>query len=85
MVRQDVRYFASELDDGRYVNVPATGRDDDRYVTFLVTTIGSIPRNDRTASFQIISMKLKCSVKCDANNISFPPERLLADRLALSL
>ena len=35
MVRQDVRYFASELDDGRYVNVPATGRDDDRYVTFL--------------------------------------------------
>ena len=44
-----MRYFASELDDGRYVNVlklngmtifryvfiRATGRDDDRYVTFL--------------------------------------------------
>ena len=73
----------TERDDGRYVNVPATGRDDDRYVTFLAiarnddryvtflqpneTTISSIPRNDRT-SFQIISMTLKCSVKCDAYN-----------------
>ena len=49
----------------------ATGRDDDRYATFLKlpeTTTGSIPSNDRT-SFQIISMKLKCSVKCDANNL----------------
>ena len=35
MTRQDVRYFAPELDSGRYVNVPAIGRDDDRYVTFL--------------------------------------------------
>ena len=35
MIRQHVRYFPSELDDGRYVNVPATGRDDDRYVKFL--------------------------------------------------
>ena len=34
-MRQDVRYFASERDDGRYVNVPAIGRDNDRYVTFL--------------------------------------------------
>ena len=69
---QDVRYFASELDDCRYVNVPVTGRDDDRYVTFLQlneTTIVSIPRNDRTTSFQIISAKLKCSVKCDANEV----------------
>ena len=24
-----------ERDDGRYVNVPATGRDDDRCVTFM--------------------------------------------------
>ena len=58
----------TELDDGRYVNVPATGRDDDRYVTFLPlheTTIGSIPRNNRATSFQIISAKL---VKCGANN-----------------
>ena len=34
----------TELDDGRYVNVPATGRDDDRYVIFLQlheTTIGT--------------------------------------------
>ena len=46
MIRQDVRYFASELDDGRYVNVPVTERDDDRYVT----------RNNRT-SLQIISVK----------------------------
>ena len=44
-IRQDVRYFASELDDGQYVNVlklnettfgryvfiSATGRDDDRF------------------------------------------------------
>ena len=35
--RQNVRYFATERDDGRYVNIPATGRDDDRYVTFLAT------------------------------------------------
>ena len=31
MIRHDVRYFASELDDGRYVNVPATARDDFRF------------------------------------------------------
>ena len=36
-IRQDVRYFVSELDDGRYVNVPATGRDDGRYVTYFAT------------------------------------------------
>ena len=35
MIRQDVRYFASELDDGRYVNVLKAERNDDRYVTFL--------------------------------------------------
>ena len=36
--------FLTELDDGRYVNVPATGRDDDVCVTFLQfdeTTIGA--------------------------------------------
>ena len=32
------------------------------------TTNGSISRNNRT-SFQIMSAKLKCSVKCDANSI----------------
>ena len=34
----------TELDDGRYVNVPAARRNDDRYVTFLQldeTTIGT--------------------------------------------
>ena len=64
----------TERDDGPYVNVPATGRDDDRYVTFLQlyeTPIGSIPRNNRATSFQIISAKLKCSVKCDVNNSVF--------------
>ena len=47
MILRDVRYFASELDEGRYANVLklseatirtwhfTTGRDDDRYVTFL--------------------------------------------------
>ena len=61
----------TELDDGRYVIFPATVRYDGRYVTFLQldeTTIGSISRNDRTTSFQIISAKLRCSVKCDANS-----------------
>ena len=60
----------NEVDVGRYVNVPTTVRDDDWYVTFLQldeTTIGSIPRNDRTTSFQIFWAKLKCCVKRDAN------------------
>ena len=49
--RQNVRYFANERDDGRYVTVlkldetkisryviiPATGRDDGRYVKFLAS------------------------------------------------
>ena len=39
------------------MTIPATGRDDDH----------SIPRNNLTTSFQILSAKLKCSVKCDAN------------------
>ena len=59
----------TELDDGRYVNVPTTGRDDDQYVTFLQldeTKIATIPRNNRT-SFQIISVKLKWFVKYDVN------------------
>ena len=62
----------TERDDGRYVNVPATGRDDDRYVTILhlhETTI--VLSQEMTASFQIISAKLKCSVKCDANKTLF--------------
>ena len=63
----------TERDDGRYLNVLATGRDGDRYVAHLQlheTTIASILRNDRT-SFQIISAKLKCSVKCYANNLIY--------------
>ena len=41
--RQNVRYFATERDDGRYVNISATGREEGRYVIFLQldgTTIG---------------------------------------------
>ena len=34
------------------------------------TTIDSIAGNNRTTSCQIISAKLKCSVKCDANNVN---------------
>ena len=59
----------TELDDGRYVDAPATGRDDDRYVFIPATGRDDdryVTRNNRT-SFQIISAKLKCSVKRDAN------------------
>ena len=35
LLRQNVRYFATERDDDRYVIIPATGRDDGRYATFL--------------------------------------------------
>ena len=35
-----MRYVATERDYGRYVNIPATARDDDR----------STPRNNRTTS-----------------------------------
>ena len=82
ILRQDVRHFATELDDGRYVTVPATGRDDDRAWFFLQldkttidtwhflqlheATIGSVPRNNRATSSQTLSAKWKCSVKCDA-------------------
>ena len=45
----------------------ATERDDDRYV--IIPATGSIRRNNRITSFQIISAKLKCSVKCGANSI----------------
>ena len=55
----------TELDDGRYVNVPATGRDDDRYVTFVQLHETTNRRNDGTTSFQIISPKWKCFVKYD--------------------
>ena len=45
-LRYDKMYviLLSELDDGRYVNVPAIGRYDDQYVTFQQldeTTIGT--------------------------------------------
>ena len=58
--RQNVRYFVTERDYGRYVNDPATGRDAGRYVTFLATARDddrSIPRNNRTTSFQTLSAK----------------------------
>ena len=35
--RQNVRYFATEGDDGRYVIIPATERDDGRYVIIPAT------------------------------------------------
>ena len=61
--RDDGRYMnvlkLNETTIDRYVFIPPTGRDNDR----------SIQRNNRTTSFQIISAKLKCSVKCDANSI----------------
>ena len=52
----------TERDDCRYVNNDATGRNDDRYVTFLATARDddrSIPRNDRTSSFQTIFGEMK--------------------------
>ena len=58
-------------DYGRYVNNLQLGETTIGTWQFLQlheTTIDSIPRNNRT-SFQIISAKLKCSVKCDANTL----------------
>ena len=39
-----------------------------RFLQLPETTIDYIPRNNHTISFQIISTKLKCSMKCDANS-----------------
>ena len=65
-----------------------TERGDDRYVTFLQlpnTTIGSIPRNSRRTSFQIISSKLKYSVNCNANSNFEKFRNFLENNLASKL
>ena len=59
--RQNVRYFTTERDEGRYVNITSTGRVDGRYVTFHATARDddrSIQKNNRTTSFQTREMKV---------------------------
>ena len=74
-----MRYFAYKCTRWRSVrDCSQTERDDDRcswnctrrrFLQLDETAIGAVPRNNRTISFQIISAKCKCSVKCDANRV----------------